>query len=361
MLTAAAGSNHAEAERAATQLLGMLVLAELQSAYFITESIVITDKTVSLVTIKDNNTVTVIPGDTYWDAAVGSVFQAGVSGLFYVDVQSNLMGNLPAVGNQISVANIEGKVNVPARRRLMTVETLKAQANTESAPAPPPSSAGEASTIRMPRRLTATVSPAQLAALTTTGFWERLLTVLPDSLHANLTTMLQQTSTPLAEFLLRQNVTQAEVDKAIGSLHGAGLTIAQPIIGPPLGLVVVVPCVDVEFSFTLLDQANTAGANIRVTPSATRIFANGVLFQSFKVAPFVSAFRTIFDQGLTPVGQIAQAVHTRNVTLAAQLERAKAQRFVSQSLPIPTLLTVSADIFIRAQTQINGGDIALVL
>jgi len=116
-----------------------------------------------------------------------------------------------------------------------------------------------------------------------------------------------------------------------------------------------------RFSFTLLDQANTAGANVRVTPSATRFQGNGVVFQSVKVVPFLSAYRTVFDQGLTPVGQVAQAAHTHNATLAAQLAKAKEQRFISQSLPFPTLLTVSVDIFIRAQIQINGGDIALVL
>ena len=118
---------------------------------------------------------------------------------------------------------------------------------------------------------------------------------------------------------------------------------------------------DQEFSFTLLDQANTAGANVRITPWATRFQGNGVVFQSVKVVPFLSAYRTVVDQGLTPVGLVAQAAHTHNSTLAAQLAKAKEQRFVQQSLPFPTLLTVSTDIFIRSQVQINGGDIALVL
>ena len=40
---------------------------------------------------------------------------------------------------------------------------------------------------------------------------------------------------------------------------------------------------DLQFSFTLLDQANQAGANVRVTPYALRVGANGQIFQSVKV------------------------------------------------------------------------------
>ena len=141
MLLTIRGGNHAEAARASSQLLSMLVLAKLQSAFVITESILITDATVSLVTVTDkaNSTVTVVPGETFWDAAFGEVFQAGVSGLFYVDTQQDLMGALPAVGNQITVANIEGKVNVPAhrRRRLANVEALAASQPAGHAPPPP--------------------------------------------------------------------------------------------------------------------------------------------------------------------------------------------------------------------------------
>ena len=361
MLLTIRGGDHAEAARASSQLLSMLVLAKLQSAFVITESILITDATVSLVTVTDkaNSTVTVVPGETFWDAAFGEVFQAGVSGLFYVDTQQDLMGALPAVGNQITVANIEGKVNVPAhrRRRLATVEALAASQPAGDAPPPPAEQ-----TVHLPRRMTASVSPAQLAALTAGGFWERLFTVLPPSLHANLTTLLQQTSIPLGEYMLRQNVTQAEVDRALAGLHGDNLTITQPVIGPHIGAVTVIPVLDVvrvgvtpwvravhvltpslppdqEFSFTLLDQANTAGANARITPWATRFQGNGVVFQSVKVVPFLSAYRTVVDQGLTPVGLVAQAAHTHNATLAAQLAKAKEQRFVQQSLPFPTLLT----------------------
>ena len=359
MLLTVHSGNHAEAARASQQLLSMLVLAKLQSAFVVTESILITDATVSLVTVTDkaNSTVTIVPGETFWDAAFGEVFQAGVSGLFYIDTQADLMGALPAVGNQITVANIEGKVNVPARRRrLATVEALAASQPALDAPAPPAEQ-----TVHLPRRMTASVSPAQLAALTADGFWERLFTVLPPSLYSNLTTLLQQTSVPLGEYMLRQNVSQAEVDRALAGLHGDNLTITQPIFGPQKGAVTVIPVLDVEFSFTLLDQTNTAGANARITPSATRFQGNGVVFQSVKVVPFLSAYRTVFDQGLTPVGQLVQAAHTHNATLAAQLAKAKEQRFISQSLPFPTLLTLSVDIFIRAQIQINGGDIALVL
>ena len=244
MLLTIRGGNHAEAARASSQLLSMLVLAKLQSAFVITESILITDATVSLVTVTDkaNSTVTVVPGETFWDAAFGEVFQAGVSGLFYVDTQQDLMGALPAVGNQITVANIEGKVNVPAhrRRRLANVEALAASQPAGHAPPPPAEQ-----TVHLPRRMTASVSPAQLAALTAGGFWERLFTVLPPSLHANLTTLLQQTSIPLGEYMLRQNVTQAEVDRALAGLHGDNLTITQPVIGPHIGAFTVIPVLDV--------------------------------------------------------------------------------------------------------------------
>jgi hypothetical protein len=255
-----------------------------------------------------------------------------------------------------SVANVEGKVNVPARRRLATVNQLQASTGLGGASHPP-----EETTLHIPRRMTATVTPAQLAGLTAVGFWEQLFAVLPATLHANMTAMLQLTSLPLSDYLLRNNVTQADMDAAVSRLQieGTGLTLTSPRAGPSLVATTVIPTVDVEFSFTLLDQANQVGANTRITPWATRVLGSGVVFQSVKVAPFYSAFRDVADQSVTPVGQVISSFH--NATLAHQLGSAKAANQLRQSLPFPTLLTVSVDIFIRAQVCINGGDIALVL
>ncbi len=103
-----AGSNDTDA----ALFLQQLVFAKLQSAYVITETITITDNSVSLVTVDDPSAdlVTVVPGEFWSDAAAGGVLQIGVSGLFYINTAENLAnGTRPQVGTQIPVANIEGK------------------------------------------------------------------------------------------------------------------------------------------------------------------------------------------------------------------------------------------------------------
>ena len=105
---------------------------------------------------------------------------------------------------------------------------------------------------------------------------------------ANLTKLLEAAASPLDEFLARSNSTMDDLQKSIAAYGDGELTITSPIKPPPAD-VTVIPCLDIEFSYTLLAQANQAGANARITPSATRFLGESV-FQSVKVVPFLSAF-----------------------------------------------------------------------
>ena len=120
-----------------------------------------------------------------------------------------------------------------------------------------------------------------------------------------------------------------------------------------------------EFSFTLLDQNNQAGQNVRVTPYALRVGGNGQIFQSVKVVPFLSAFVQTSTQQLTNLTALAvnaTAGALRGDAGPAGTLAAATQMIVdTQASPVPTVLTLSADVFIRAQLQVNGGDIATVL
>jgi|APGre2960657444_1045066.scaffolds.fasta_scaffold00073_19 hypothetical protein len=163
------------------------------------------------------------------------------------------------------------------------------------------------------------------------------------------------------------NVTQEDVDLAIAQLGGHDLTITQPT-KPAIGSITVVPVLDIQFSFTLLDQANQAGANVRVTPWATRLQGNGQAFQSVKVVPFLAAFANLVPNGLNGLAADGQAaleaaagLLQHNTSAAQAFIADKVDTVKTQLSPIPTILTAEFDIFIRAQIQFNGGDIGLVL
>ena len=101
---------------------------------------------------------------------------------------------------------------------------------------------------------------------------------------------------------------------------------------------------DVEFSFTLLDQANQAGANVRVTPYAIRVGANGQIFQSVKIVPFLAAFAQTSKQQLA--SQAALALNATAGLLqgdfapAAAFAQATELNIGMQASPIPTVLTI---------------------
>ena len=150
----------------------------------------------------------------------------GVSGLFYVNTAANLNGTIPKVGVSIPFVSVAGKVNVPARRKLLTTADLVAAGadDTASAPPPPP----PPSHIELPRRLTADVSPAALAGLTQAGFWETLAALMPPALKGNFTSMLAAQARPAQEYMRRHNVSQADIDLYAAAFTPEGLTLQQP-------------------------------------------------------------------------------------------------------------------------------------
>ena len=126
-----------------------------------------------------------------------------------------------------------------------------------------------------------------------------------------------------------------------------------------------------EFSFTLLDQATQAGANVRVTPYALRVGANGQLFQSVKarmphaassvcgspdaagtvmsllaaqIVPFLAAFAQTTKQQLA--SQAALALNATAGLLqgdfapAAAFAQATDMIISMQASPVPTVLTL---------------------
>jgi hypothetical protein len=100
---------------------------------------------------------------------------------------------------------------------------------------------------------------------------------------------------------------------------------------------------DVQFSFTLLDQANQAGANVRVTPFAVRVGANGQIFQAVKVVPFLGAFVQTTKQQLANTTSLAfnaaAGLLQGDLAPAATLAAAQEAIFNTQTSPLPTLLT----------------------
>ena len=125
--------------------------------------------------------------------------------------------------------------------------------------------------------------------------------------------------------------------------------------------------VAVELSVTVLDQANQAGANVRVTPFATRFLGQSI-FQSVKVAPFASAFAQLVSTPNALAGEAANALNATAELIRSgdtgplsDVVREKAMLIATQASPIPTTLVIEFDLLIRAQVQVNGGDIALVL
>jgi hypothetical protein len=200
-------------------------------------------------------------------------------------------------------------------------------------------------------------------------------------------------------------VSAADVDAhaaafALDALGGS-VTVQQPQL-PNILQTTVIPFVDVQFSFTLLEQANQAGANVRVTPYALRVGGNGQVFQSVKVVPFLAAFaQTTVQQAanITALGlDAARGLISGNAAPAQTLADATKLILNVQASPLPTVFTLrrvspfflravrcasgsacvrvradacvrsallvcvrSMDIFIRAQIQVNGGDIATVL
>ena len=346
----------------AGELLEFLVFDELKSAFLVQELITVTDSVVAFSTFKDTSTGTVVvtPGDVWKDLASGVTLQMGVSGLFYVNTAANLNGTIPKVGVSIPVVTVEGKVNVPARRRqLLTTE----QAVAEGAGA---SDAAEVE-VTLPTQRTATADPVTLAALTRAGFWDAAAAVLPPALRANFTALLRANAAPESAFLARHNISGQAVDAAhaaLAALAVDGVTIQQPQF-PNVLQTAAIPFLDVQLSFTILNQLNQVGANVRVTPFAVRVGANGQLFQAVKVVPFLSAFAQTTKQqlassasaGLAAVAGLLQG----NTTQAADFAQAQAMIFDMQTSPLPTALTISFDVLIRAQLQVNGGDIATIL
>lgn len=360
--SAAAGSfmNQILTAMGAGEFAEFFVFDSLKSAFLVEEFITITDAVVSFDTFKDTSTgtVTVTPGDIWKDAASGVAIELGVSALFYVNSAAALNGTIPKVGVQILVPNVEGKVNVPARRRLLT--TAEATAAGVGATDPSPVE------MTLPTTRRTSVDPATLAGLTRAGFWDAAAAILPPSLRTNFTALLNANAAPAASYMARNNISEMQVDAAHAALAGLSIhniTIQQPQL-PNILQTTVIPFVDVEFSFTVLDQANQAGANVRVTPFATRVGGNGQIFQSVKVVPFLAAFAqttkeqlaTSASQGLAAVSGLLQG----NGTAANEFAEAQAAIFDTQTSPLPTVVTISFDSFIRAQVQVNGGDIALV-
>ena len=118
---------------------------------------------------------------------------------------------------------------------------------------------------------------------------------------------------------------------------------------------------------TLLAQPNQAGANIRITPFSTRFLGQSV-FQTVKVAPFASAFVGVPNLPYNLAGQASQALNATAAFLdtgatqpLSDFIMAEKALVTAQLSPIPIIWTVEFDILIRAQVQVNGGDIALVL
>jgi hypothetical protein len=364
LIGAAAGSLMSQMMTAmqAGELLEFLVFDQLQSAFLVQEYITVTDAIVAFSTFKDTSTgeTTVTPGDVWNDLGTGVTIQMGVSGLFYVNTAANLNGTIPKVGVSIPVVTVEGKVNVPARRRLLTtVEATAAGAG-----------AGDAAEVEvtLPTQRTVQADPATVAGLTRAGFFDAAAAVLPPTLRANFTRMLQAQATPASSFMQRHNISNDAVDAAHAALSADGsvdgITIQQPQF-PSMLQTTAIPFVDVQLSFTILDQANQAGANVRVTPFAVRAGANGQLFQAVKVVPFLAAFAQTSKQQLASSASAGLAAAAGllqgNTTQAADFAQAQALIFDMQASPLPTALTVSFDVLIRAQLQVNGGDIATVL
>jgi hypothetical protein len=233
------------------------------------------------------------------------------------------------VGVSIPVVTIEGKVNVPAkRRRLMTTaEATAAGVGAEDA--------AEVE-VTLPTRRVTQADPATVAGLTRAGFWDAAAAVLPPALRANLTAMLNSHAMPAASFMARHNISGEAVDAAhaaLAALAVNGITIQQPQF-PNILQTTAIPFVDVQLSFTILDQVNQAGANVRVTPFAVRAGANGQLFQAVKVVPFLAAFAQTSKQqlassassGLAAVAGLLEG----NSTQAADFAQAQAMIFNMQ-------------------------------
>ena len=134
-------------------------------------------------------------------------------------------------GVNIFVPNIEGKVNVPARRRLQTT-TAEPAANRRtllSAEAP----AADEAVKGVPRKLHQTLSAADIGGLTANGFWEALSSVMPPQLMKNLTQLLEASARPVSEFLTRSNTTEEELRAAIAQYGEGNLTVTEPQVSPP--------------------------------------------------------------------------------------------------------------------------------
>lgn len=194
--------------RDSSRVFSTFAFAKLLNAFLVQEYITIVDTSASLNTFTDpsTNLTTITPGQIWYDAAVGAAFEAGVSALLYVNSVENLNGTIPAVGSQIPESNVQGKVNVPARRRLMAASQLQSAAE-QGAVTPTDAdvaAAAEAVNVTLPGRMMASVSPANMVALTAGGFWETLLNILPPGKSGNLTDLLQTNSVPLANFMCAQ-------------------------------------------------------------------------------------------------------------------------------------------------------------
>jgi hypothetical protein len=131
-------------------------------------------------------------------------------------------------------------------------------------------------------------------------------------------------------------LTRDQLDAAVAAYGPGNLTIASPTFPAPAD-VTVIPCLDVELSYTLLNQANQAGANVRVTPFATRFLGQSV-FQSVKVAPFAAAYALLVTTPNALSGDAASAINGTAALLSdgdpsqlAELLRAKQEVITLQA------------------------------
>jgi hypothetical protein len=150
----------------------------------------------------------------------------------------NLAGAIPKVGVSIPVVSVEGRVNVPARRRLLTTDEVTAAA--QAAPTPPP--APEEIELQLPKQITSDVSPAMLAGLTRAGFWDSLTAILPPSMQKNLTALLDMTNRPAEEFLAHHNLSRSLVEEYTNTFTPdalGGVTVQQPQFPNPLQTTVI--------------------------------------------------------------------------------------------------------------------------
>ena len=163
------------------------------------------------------------------DLGTGLTLEAGVSALLYVNSVTNVNGTVPQAGVNIPVDNIEGKVNVPARRRKLQVAVEEPAAGSRTLQSAAAEPTADEAVHGVPRKLHQTLSASDIGGLTANGFWEALSSVLPPDLMKNLTQLLEASARPVDEFLDRSGTTPTELQAAIAEYGPSGdLTVTEP-------------------------------------------------------------------------------------------------------------------------------------